>query len=147
MNILYIFHSKYAKYSHFNSSLLKKLLERQNDVDEPATNSPNRTKIRLKIAQKLYDQKQRFETISAERPLEPAEKEAIFKYPEDLIPSLFLKIEEKWQPKKFRKSDDNPLGFEIQIQNEAEFNCLEGYDFQYKDGFGNNETKVSSFIN
>lgn len=67
----------------------------------------------------------------------------IFQFPEFSIPNLFMKIEEKWQPRRFRKSVENPLGFDICIENEEDFNCLQCYNFEYDDGFKNDNNKVS----
>lgn len=72
-----------------------------------------------------------------------AKLEEIFKMPEEMIPTMFEKIESKYQPRKFRTTNENPLGFAIFIENESDLDCLNKYEgFKYTDGFGKDLKKV-----
>lgn len=119
------------------------IVAKDNDIDEKMSDFQ---RVRLELAKLLSTQKIQFEEIKD--PNTEALKN-IFKWPEKLIPSeLFAKLQVSQQPRKFRKTEQNKLGFRIKVQSYEDLTCLDPYEgISYADGDSNYRIKYKTNAN
>lgn len=102
--------------------------------------------IRKQVGDILATQKKNYETLRNNKNGLPqykidAKLRKIFHFPEVAISNLFQWLPATDKPRKFRKTDRNPIGFEIIINNETELELLDGYEFDFD--FDKNPNKVT----
>lgn len=108
--------------------------------------------IRKQIGETLATQRNDYETIrnnSAGLPQNEvnAKLREIFQFPEVTIASLFQWLPETDAPRKFRKTNRNPIGFEIIINDQTEFELLDQYEFDFDfDKDSNKVTSINLFL-
>lgn len=123
---------------------------------EPGNESKSNRKelmaIRKQIGEKLATQKKEYETLQNTSnglpPHETNEKlRGIFEFPEVAIPNLLKRLPASDEPRKFRRTKRNTIGFEIMINDEAELELLDGYAFNFDfDKCPNKVTPVKKFL-
>lgn len=124
---------------HYFSLLL--LAEKPTDANsEQSKFRRDLDKVRLKIGRDLHLQKKNYElleevlnvykNLDAEKlaKVKMEKMKTIFMMPEDMIPSLFCRLNHSQQPRKFRKTPENPIGFRIVINSENDYERLNKYE-------------------